>query len=76
MKYTARVQPCDSHHHLGSVTGIERAKERGEGKQEHSGGAAQRRESRKQKVSVQPVRVAMQREREHQKKHEWLLSHS
>lgn len=38
--------------------------------------AAQRRESRKQKVSVQLVCVAMLRESKHQRKHKGLLSHS
>lgn len=52
LKLAGLIQCCDSCHHLGAVTGISGAEERGEGEQEHSRVAAQRRESRKQKVGI------------------------
>lgn len=52
LKITALIQSCDRWHHLSAVTGISGVEERGEGEQEHSRVAAQRRESRKQKVGT------------------------
>lgn len=52
LKITALTQSCDRCHHLSAVTGISGAEERGEGEQEHSRVAAQRRGSRKQKVGT------------------------
>lgn len=75
LKPTGLIQSCDScHHHLGAVSGISGAEQRGEGEQEHSRVAAQRRESRKQKVGT--AGMCCHAEREHQRKHEWLLTHS
>lgn len=74
LKLTALIQSCDSCHHLGAVTGISGAEERGEREQEHSRVAAQRRESRKQRVGT--AGMCCHAEREHKRKHEWLLTHS
>lgn len=62
-KFTARIQSCDSHCCLGSVTGTPTAEERHDMKQEHSRRDGWRRDSRKQKVSEQLVCVAVLRER-------------